>query len=61
MLFASFGLFVRRNANVITALGFSALSVAGSVFLIMELNNPLLGMIKVSADPLYKALEFLGH
>jgi hypothetical protein len=60
MLFASFGLFAHRNATVVTALAISAMSVSGAVFLIIELNSPLNGMIKVSAEPLYKALEFIG-
>ena len=60
ILFTSFGLFARRNATVVTALSLSALSVSGAVLLIMELNEPLSGMIKASAGPFYKALEFIG-
>ena len=60
ILFTSFGLFARRNATVVMALCLSALSVSGAVLLIMELNEPLSGMIKASADPFYKALEFIG-
>jgi len=60
MLFISFGLFAGRNATVVTALCICALSVSVAVFLMLELNNPLTGMIKVSADPFYKALEFIG-
>lgn len=60
MLFTSFGLFARPNATVIAALCLAAVSVSGAVFLIMELNSPLNGMIKVSAAPFYKALEFIG-
>ena len=51
MLFASFGMFAPRNATVITVLGISALSVAGALFIIMEMNTPLEGMIKVSSAP----------
>lgn len=60
MLFTSFGLFARRNATVIAALCIAAISVSGAVFLIVELNNPLSGMIKPSPAPFYKALEFIG-
>lgn len=60
MLFASFGMFAPRNATVITVLGISALSVAGALFIILEMNTPLEGMIKVSSAPLHKALEHLG-
>ena len=60
MLFTSFGLFAPRNATVITVLLISALSVSGALFLILEMNSPLDGMIKVSSAPLHKALEHLG-
>ena len=61
MLFTSFGLFAPRNATVITVLSISALSVSGALFLILEMNSPLDGMIKVSSAPLHKALEHLGR
>ena len=38
-----------------------ALSVSGAVFLILEMNHPLSGFIKVSSAPMVKALEHLGH
>jgi hypothetical protein len=60
MLFTSFGLFAPRNATVITVLCISALSVSGALFLILEMNSPLEGMIKVSSAPLHKALGHLG-
>lgn len=60
MLFTSFGLFARQNATVIAALCIAAISVSGAVFLIVELSNPLSGMIKPSPAPFYKALEFIG-
>jgi hypothetical protein len=60
-LHLSFGLFAARNATVIAVLLISALSVSGAVFLILEMNHPLDGMIKVSSAPLRKALEHLGR
>lgn len=50
--FASFGLLAPPNATVIAVLCVCALSVAGSVVLIMEMDGPFEGLIKVSADPL---------
>jgi len=38
-----------------------ALSVAGGVLLILEMNNPLNGLIKVSGVPLENALDHLGR
>jgi hypothetical protein len=61
MLHLSFGLFAPRNATVITVLLISALSVSGAIFIILEMNHPLRGMIKVSSAPMRKALEHLGQ
>ena len=51
-IFASFGLVSPRNATVIIVLLICALSAAGSLFLIMELDTPYAGLIKVSSAPL---------
>jgi len=61
MLHIGFGLLAARNATVITALIISALSVSGAILLILEMNYPMSGMIKVSSAPLRKALEHLGQ
>ncbi|MDD5139438.1 MAG: DUF4239 domain-containing protein [Verrucomicrobiales bacterium] len=61
MLHMSFGLFAPRNATVIAVLLVCALSVSGAVFLILEMNHPLSGFIKVSSAPMLKALEHLGQ
>ena len=61
MLFLSFGLFAPRNATVIIVLLIGAMSVSGAVFMILEMNHPLRGMIKVSSAPMRKALEHLGQ
>ncbi len=60
MLFMSFGLFANRNATVITVLGISACSVSTALFLILEMNDPLQGMIRVPSAPLFKALDLIG-
>jgi hypothetical protein len=46
---------------VITVLLISALSVSGAIFIILEMNHPLQGTIKVSSAPMRKALEHLGQ
>jgi hypothetical protein len=61
MLHLSFGLFAPRNATVIAVLLISALSVSGAIFIILEMNHPLQGMLKVSSAPMRKALEHLGQ
>ena len=61
VIFASFGLISPRNATVITVLLVCALSAAGSLFLIMELDTPYEGLIKISGAPLHSALTHLGQ
>jgi hypothetical protein len=61
MLHVSFGLFAPRNATTITVLFISALSVSGAIFIILDMSHPLEGMIKVSSEPMRKALELLGQ
>ena len=60
-MFASFGLFAPRNAVALAVLFVGALSIAGSIFLIEELNDPLGGMITISSAPMHKALALLGQ
>jgi hypothetical protein len=61
VIFAGFGLFSPRNATVIAVLLICALSAAGALFLIMELDTPYEGLIKVSSAPLSNALVHLGQ
>ena len=61
VIFASFGLFAPRNTIVVAALFVAALSVAGSIFLILEMDQPYGGFIKIRSDPLRSALEQLGR
>jgi hypothetical protein len=60
VIFASFGLFAPRNASVAAALFIAALSVAGSLYLILEMDQPYGGLIKISSAPLRTALAELG-
>ena len=61
IIFASFGLFAPRNASVMAALLVAALSVAGSIFLILEMDQPYRGLVKISSAPLRTALQELGQ
>jgi Na+/H+ antiporter NhaC len=56
MLFLGFGLFARINATVTVALLVGALSVAGAIFLILELNEPYRGIMRISDAPLRNAM-----
>src|ERR1700677_3367279 len=61
VLFMSFGLFSPWNPTVIATLLVCALSVAGAIFLIEDLDEPLGGLIQISSTPLRNALGQLGQ
>ena len=61
IIFLSFGLFAPRNATVLAALLVCALSVSGSIFLLLELNSPFDGAIRISSAPMRDALTRLGR
>lgn len=61
LLFMSFGLLAPRNATVITVMFIGALALATALFLILEMNRPMTGSMKVSSGPFRKALEHLGR
>lgn len=61
VIFVSFGLFAPRNPTVIAALLVSALSIAASVFLIVELDRPFGGLMKIPSAPLRYTLAHLGQ
>jgi hypothetical protein len=56
VLFVSFGLFAPRNMLVVIALLVGALSIAGAVVLIVDMDSPFEGMITVAADPMQEAV-----
>ena len=59
--FASFGVFAPRNAMVLTVFFVCALSVSLAVFLVLEMDAPFDGLLKVSADPLRYAYAHLNQ
>jgi hypothetical protein len=59
-IFGSLGVFAPRNGNVIATLGICALSVASAVFLIIEMDQPFGGFIRVPATLAQTALDQLG-
>ena len=58
--FTSFGLFAPRNATVLAVLFVCAVSVGSAVFLILEMDAPFDGLLRVSADPLRYVYERLN-
>ena len=61
VIFASFGLFSPRNATVLVILGVSAASIAGSLFLILEMDQPYDGMIRISQQSIEAVLQRIGQ
>jgi hypothetical protein len=60
VIFLGFSVLAPPNATVIFALMISALAVAGAIFLILELDQPFAGLIRISSEPMVNALHQLG-
>src|SRR5262245_47067700 len=60
-IFGSFSLYARPNATVTTVISLAALAIAGSTFLIVELNNPFQGLLHISSDAAHGVAQSLGH
>lgn len=60
VIFVSFGLFAPPNTTVLISFFIGALSVSSAIFLIMEMDSPFEGLIKISSDPLRVALAQMG-
>lgn len=57
--YLSFSLIAPNNATTITVLLVCAISMSSAIFLIMELNSPMHGLIQISSAPVEKALEVM--
>ncbi len=56
VLFLGFGFLTRPNATVVLSLFVGALSVAGAIFLILEMDQPYSGLMQISSAPVRGAL-----
>jgi Protein of unknown function (DUF4239) len=61
IIFGAFGLFTPPNATVTFTLFLGALSTSIAIFLILEMNTPLDGLVTVSLSPMHEALAVLGQ
>lgn len=61
IIFFGFGLLCPRNATVFFVLFVCALSAAGALYLIQELDRPYGGLINVSSAPIRDTLTYLGQ
>jgi hypothetical protein len=58
-IFATFGLNAPRNATVVASFVICALAIGGSIFMILEMDNPLGGYMKISSWPIANALAVM--
>jgi hypothetical protein len=56
-IFLGFGLLAPPNPTVIFALMVSAIAVSGAIFLILELDEPFSGLIRISSEPMLNAIS----
>lgn len=61
LLFVSFGMFAPRNCMALAVLFVGACALSAAIFLVLELNQPLGGLMKISDAPLLNALQFMGQ
>jgi hypothetical protein len=60
-LFAGFGLLAPRNVTTVAVLVVCMLSVSGALFLVLELDRPFEGTVRVSDAPLRSVMSHLGE
>jgi hypothetical protein len=56
MIFASFGLNAPRNSTVTASFLIGSLAIGGAVFLILEMDRPLDGIMRISSWPVRNVL-----
>jgi len=61
VIFADLGLFAPPNSAAYTIIFVCALSVATAIFLILEMDQPYEGILKISDEPLVSALSEIGR
>jgi hypothetical protein len=59
--FTSFGLFAPRNAMVTSVLFLCAVSVGSALFLVLEMDAPFTGLLRISPEPLQFAYAHLNR
>ena len=57
LTYASIGLFAPPNGTVVAAQFLAALAVAGALFLILELDEPFSGLVRIPNEPMMNAIQ----
>ena len=61
VVFGSFGLFAPRNATTVVALFFSVFAVSAAFKLILDLDSPFSGGIRLAPPPIHISSDPLRH
>jgi hypothetical protein len=61
LLFAGYGVLARLNGTAVFAALIGAFAVGSAVFLILELNQPLMGMFRIPPAAMEQALAVVGN
>lgn len=56
VIFVSFGMNAPRNATIVAAFFICSLAIGGAIFLILEMDRPLDGVMRISSWPMRNAL-----
>jgi hypothetical protein len=60
VIFVSFGMFSPRNITVATVLFICATSIGSAIFIILELDTPFGGVLRISPEPLKFAVSHMN-
>jgi hypothetical protein len=61
VLFSIFAMLAPGNRTINVVMLFCALSITGGIVLILDMNRPFEGILKVSSAPMMNVLVHLGH
>jgi hypothetical protein len=61
IIFLGFSVLAPPNATTILALTVSAIAVSGAIFLILELDQPFGGFLRISSEPMVNALSQIAQ
>ena len=59
IVFASFGLFAPLNGTAIAALLLCSMAVSGGITMILELDSPFSGLVRISAETMRHAIQII--
>ena len=60
-IFISFGLNANRNATVTAVFLVCSISIGGAVFLVLEIDSPFHGLLRISGAPMLGALAYMDR